>query len=224
MNKLSREKLIKIMRELSLSYGVHELDEQAVPSYLSKVSMLRFTFWRRVELAVRVIQEKPAPRVLDFGCGLGALFPSLSQCTKEFYAYEKFPTVLASAKKLAERLEIKNVCFLENETELDELADGSLDVIVALDVLEHVKELDKLLEIFHKKLNSSGRLIVCSPTEYWYYRLARKFGGEGYRGEYHEKAADQVEEDIRRFFHVRVAARIYPILTFFRIVTCTKKV
>ena len=99
----------------------------------------------------------------------------------------------------------------------------SVDTIFALDVLEHVDDLPTLLLEFVRILKPGGRLIVSSPTENAIYKFVRKFGGPGYQGEYHLRAAKEVEYDLSKIFRLNLSKRIFPIFTFFRIVEATKE-
>lgn len=211
------------LREISGCFAAHSLDEQAIPSYLSDSFLLRETFWYRLRLAARGLQSGPYESILDYGCGLGAFLPYLSQHAERVYAYDHASHTYEPASKLVSKLELANVSLLSSMDEVEGMPEQSLDRIVALDVLEHVDELKPLLFLFAKLLKPEGELIVCSPTEYWFYRLARKFAPAGYQGEYHLRAADDVEADLRTIFSVRVIGRAYPGVCFFRVVTCRKQ-
>lgn len=198
----------------------HEWDEQAIPSYCHPNVLVRRVFWRRIAQAFSLA---PAGEVvLDFGHGAGAMLPYLQQGYRTISIYDKDQRVTAVALANAQALGLQSVNVVKMQEEKFLLDDNSVDTIFALDVLEHVENLPSLLQEFHRILKPTGKLIVCSPTENFVYRLVRKFGGPGYQGEFHLRAAREVEADLKQFFQVKLKRRIFPGLVFFRIVAATK--
>ncbi len=182
---------------------------------------MRETFWLRIMAANAA--SVPGRRILDFGSGLGAMLPWHEHAGGEVFLYDSNPLTLAYLKELNDRKEFRSFNILSGVESLKALPDGHFDNIFALDVLEHIENLDEILLELGRLLSAKGRLIVSSPTENWIYKFARNFGGEGYQGEFHERAAPEVEAGLAKYFDVKLTARIYPIVTFFRIVTATKK-
>ena len=65
----------------------------------------------------------------------------------------------------------------------------SCDVIIAINVLEHILEYKMVIDEIVKCLKPKGILICVLPTENILYKLGRKIIGyiyEGYTGEYHK--------------------------------------
>ena len=54
---------------------------------------------------------------------------------------------------------------------------GTVDVILAAEVLEHIEPLGPTLESFRRWLKPSGRLLVSLPTENALYRFGRRLAG-----------------------------------------------
>ena len=210
-----------VLQQVFKENSTHTLDEQGVPSYVSSHPLVRHMFWRRLQITARAVLDGAHENILDFGCGAGAFLAFLSANAKSVYAYDQDPRALDGAKKLIQSIDINNIRLLTTFSELRGLPSKNLDTITALDVLEHVDDLPALLKVFIDKLNPKGRLIVCSPTEYWYYRLARRFAGEGYQGEYHVRAADDVEAVLAEHFKIQVIGKVFPLFQFFRIVEAT---
>ncbi|MBL7545927.1 MAG: methyltransferase domain-containing protein [Bdellovibrionaceae bacterium] len=208
------EKLVKISEP-------HAWDEQAIPSYTHSVSVVRSVFWQRVQSAFSC--HPSGVKVLDFGCGVGALIPLLAGGYRNVFAFDLDPRSLEQCSKLCSELKISNVQFLKNLGELVQTDAGCIDTIFALDVLEHIDELDEVLVEFKKLLKPNGHIVVSSPTENWIYKFMRNFGGKGFQGEFHVRAAKEVEAALANHFHVRLIRRIFPVFTFFRIVDCTQK-
>ena len=59
---------------------------------------------------------------------------------------------------------------------------SDINIITAFDVLEHIEDLDKVIQIFKKLLNRNGNLIISGPTENFLYKLARKVTRIGLKG------------------------------------------
>jgi len=212
---------------LCKGFGTHDLDEQAIPSYLHQNPLVSFTFWKRLQIAAQICALTPMENVLDFGCGAGALFPFFAkESNGTVYAHDVDKNAIKLAQDHANNLENKvgKKIFeiLTEKTQLDKIPASSLDAIVALDVLEHVEDLDKLLTQFYTWLRPSGQLIVSSPTESWLYKFTRKFGSDHYHGHTHLRGAKDIKESLGKVFKVETVARLYPIFNYFILERCTK--
>ena len=112
---------------------------------------------------VRRFLEEAAPfrRVVDLGAGTGVdLEAALDVCPDaEAVAVEVHPPY-------AERLEGRGwtVLRLDVEREVLPLEDGSVDVVVANQILEHVKELFWILHQVSRVLSGEGHLVVGVPN------------------------------------------------------------
>lgn len=214
-----KREIVPFLESSRSSFPDRAWDEQAIPSYLHPIAVVRYVFWKRVHAAIKL--ARASERALDYGCGAGAMFPWLHRKFKEVIAYDIDSKSQMAARQICEKNNWNNIKILtENITTLP---NESIDVIFALDVLEHIDALPELLIEFKRILKSNGVIIVSSPTENFIYKSVRKFAGPGYQGEFHLKAAKEVERDLEQIFKVKLRKRIFPILTFFRIVTATKK-
>lgn len=214
------DKLNSFFKDVLRNSEPHIWDEQALPSYTHSVSVVSYVFWKRVKLSLK--QRPTGSQVLDYGCGVGALVPFLSAGYKNVIAYDIDQRTLLKCRELCNKLDIKNVEFIDSISRLNSIDDGSLDTIFALDVLEHIEKLDELVKFFHLKLKPNGCIIVSSPTENWIYKFMRKFGGKGYEGHFHFQAAKEVENALSEKFNIKLVNRIFPVLTFFRIIKGSK--
>jgi len=99
-------------------------------------------------------------RTLEVGCGNGATLAWLKEkgICEETVGIEYSPAACAHARKKLDRV-------IEGDAELIELADHEqFDLILCLDVLEHLKNPSKLLSRLRKHLSPGGRLIVSLPN------------------------------------------------------------
>jgi len=117
---------------------------------------------------------------MDFGCGLGTLIPFLVQ---------KSDTVLAVDPAIKHLIPIankngwSNIIFNQNINQIKKNFANKVDVILALDVLEHIDDLHNTIEDFRELLKNNGEIYISGPTENILYKLSRKMAG--YDGHYH---------------------------------------
>ncbi len=109
---------------------------------------------------------------------------------------------------------------LVTSLEQADIEPGSVDLIVALDVLEHITPLAPLLQSFHRLLSDSGHILVSGPSESWCYRLGRRL--VGFSGEYHVSDVYAVERDLQAVFETRRARRWPPVPVLFEILLAKK--
>ena len=166
-----------------------DVDEMAIPSYLHSNPLIPWLMWKRYEIIAEMAQMNASTTILEFGCGSGVFLPEMNRSAGIVYAIDIFPEY---AKRLNEVRGLKTE-FISNVAELD---DRSVDVIVAADVLEHITDLDPWLALFSAKLRNGGRFIVSGPTENFVYHIGRIIAGFGDKGDYHHTNIDKLIEKI----------------------------
>jgi SAM-dependent methyltransferase len=119
--------------------------------------------WTRPE--VRALVPPTARRVLDVGCGAGALGGALSAVRGiEVVGIELFADAAARA---AERLDDVVVCDLDALTELPFPA-AHFDAMVFGDVLEHLRDPHRLLRVLRRYLAPDGAIVCSIPNvKHW---------------------------------------------------------
>jgi 2-polyprenyl-3-methyl-5-hydroxy-6-metoxy-1,4-benzoquinol methylase len=163
--------------------------EMAIPSYLNKNPFVRAMFWRRYDTVYRLAGLTPEMAVCEFGCGIGAFLPTLTSETAKVYAVDLFPQY---AQAMAHKLDL-SVTFSE---ELSSVPDRSLDVLFAVEVMEHLKDPVPYLRLFTQKLKPDGRLIMSGPTESALYKAGRFLVGYNKYHDYHERNVYELVEII----------------------------
>jgi len=211
----------RVAREVFARYPEHVLDEQAGPAYLEGLALSRWLFWRRLRKVIGLL-PMGGDACIDFGCGFGILLPLLARRFTTVYGVDLRP---ALGREFLERWQAhygESQAKVEIITALDDLdRAGSIDLILALDVLEHVDDLPTLLEKIHVLLTPGGTLLVSAPTENFFYKLGRRV--VGFSGEYHVRDAYNVRRTLEHRFEVRVAGRISFPITLFLIFECKPK-
>ncbi len=173
-------------------------DEMAIPSYLHHNPLLRWMAWRRLDEIAALIRSMASEsgrtvygRLMDFGCGTGVLFDELLHVADEIIGVD---LELRPAGMLVDEWQLRNIRLLTPDVARRELADDSLDAIVAAEVLEHIDPLDDTLHFFRGLLRKGGKLFVSVPTENALYRLGRRIAG--FDGHYHESNAEAIHMKI----------------------------
>ena len=130
--------------------GVRTADTGAADGYFDHV---------RPELASLVPEH--ARRIVDFGCGRGALGAHLkARQGAEVVGVELFDDAAAVA---AERLDQVVRSDLDALTELP-VEEGSVDVAIFGDVLEHLRDPHRLLRVTRRYLKPFGRIVCSIPN------------------------------------------------------------
>jgi 2-polyprenyl-3-methyl-5-hydroxy-6-metoxy-1,4-benzoquinol methylase len=198
------------------------LDEAAFPAYSHRNPLINWLFWQRLRKVMEHIQRSaPYERVFDFGCGSGVMLPYLSQISSQVIAMDVdlYPLECVQAYiPLASNVEVKDAA----KSYISNLPANSFDLIIALDVLEHVKDLPRTLSELLGLLKPGGQLIVSGPTENILYRLGRKVAGPEYSGAYHERGIAAIKNEFKPIARIEPIATLYWPVPLFEIFTAKK--
>ncbi|GAB5404843.1 MAG: hypothetical protein Aurels2KO_30740 [Aureliella sp.] len=217
------EKASRIGRSVyEAQHGV-DVDEQAGPAYFAGLAASRWVFWRRLKAAMSAIPDGPSGTAVDFGCGFGLALPILRERFTRTIAVDLMPNLAAdflshwdveSPTVAPHRVEF--VSALENA----EIANGSVDLVLALDVFEHIEPLAPLLQRLDQLMSPSGAIVVSGPTESAWYCLGRRLVGSS--GDYHVSDIYGVEKNLSTQFDVCRAGRIPFFPTLFQLLIARK--
>jgi SAM-dependent methyltransferase len=211
----ARRNLFTGAAELVLSDArTDALAEAAFPAYTNRNPVSRELFWERIRTVVRLTEGHRYEAVMDFGCGSGVLLPFLADCA---------PRVVAADLDLGPLSLVENHLRLPVSVEkfdtrggLAAIPDASLDLVTALDVLEHVEDLPGILSEMRRTLRPGGRLIVSGPTENFAYKLGRKLSGPEYSGHYHCRNIYDIGREMKNHFSsVRTVRTLVPPVPLF---------
>lgn len=204
------------------------LDEQAGPAYFEGNLLSRMVFWHRLTTALQAIPDTPNRVCVDFGCGFGMALPLLSRRFEQVVGVDLVPQLsrtflhaFLSAGRATHDMNLKSIRIRDDLFNAG-LENGSVDLILALDVLEHIADLDDLLEKFDRLLSPNGALVVSGPTESWFYRLGRRV--VGFSGEYHVSNIYRIEKELLKRFKVARVKRVPTFPALFEILVATGRV
>lgn len=193
-------KALRVPRQLLRDVVEHlpraEVNETAVPSYTHPNPLIRRLFWRRLDTALGLAQLRPTDRVLDFGTGSGILLPTLTR-----YAGSVTATDLdvSPAQSLARGMDLGATIVPPQQFASWTAAHaGSIDLILALDVFEHLSEseLPVVGRTLRALLAPGGRMVVSGPTESAMYRFGRFVAG--FRNVYHYRNIFDIDAQLRQ--------------------------
>jgi 2-polyprenyl-3-methyl-5-hydroxy-6-metoxy-1,4-benzoquinol methylase len=198
------------------------LDEAGFPAYSHPNPLINWLFWQRLRTAMEHI-NRPVPydSILDFGCGSGVMLPFLSQNSKLVVAMDMDLLPLERVRKhipLAENVEVRDA----NKTTVADLPANSFDLIVALDVLEHVHDLPGTLNDLIKCLKPAGQLVVSGPTENILYQIGRRLAGPEYSGDYHERGISEIKRELSKIAALTPIATLYWPVPLFEVFAAKK--
>ena len=220
-----KQEFTRALRQVLSEQGNNpQMSEAAFPAYSDNNPLIRFLFWRRLWVTVNFLQlQGPYEAVLDFGCGSAVALPLLTSFSKRVIGLDIDLTpfyALSSFFSFPDEVEV----YQTEKRPLSSFSDNSFDVIISLDVLEHVNNLQELFVEFCRIIKPGGRIIVSGPTENLFYRIGRKFAGETYTGDYHITNIHNVYNIMRGFMKTKTLATLYYPFPLFKIfVGCIEK-
>lgn len=208
-----------VIRKVLASAAARRLDEAAFPAYSHKNPAINWLFWQRLKVVIDHIEGLGRFRdILDFGTGSGVMLPFLAARAERVIAMDidLHPLELVQAEIPLPR----NVEVVDGQQKpIRDYPPGSFDLIVALDVLEHLHELPVAIGELVSRLRPGGQLVVSGPTENALYKLGRKLAGPEYSGAYHERGIAEIRAELARHAQVEQIATLYYPLPLFEVFT-----
>jgi 2-polyprenyl-3-methyl-5-hydroxy-6-metoxy-1,4-benzoquinol methylase len=115
---------------------------------------------------------RPGSKVLDVGCGEGGLLWFAQQVGLEPYGCDLAPKAVALVHQLIgpDRATLGTIEDLPFEP-------GSLDAILALEVIEHLPSPQPFLRRAASLLKPSGLLLITTPNRYRFFAVGKRFLG-----------------------------------------------
>jgi len=181
----------KVLERITKGLDNAVVDEMAIPSYTHWNPLIRWLMWKRLAIVQDLCNGLQIEVALDYGTGAGVMLPFLSKIADRVVALDRF---IMPAAKLCEHYKLHNVELKEIDTLPIPLPDGSVDLILCLDVLEHIEALQEIIRELVRILKPGGRVIVSGPSENLIYKLGRLIAGFRKRATYHHWNIDDVNE------------------------------
>ncbi|MFH6604835.1 class I SAM-dependent methyltransferase [Maribacter algicola] len=219
--KTVKKKFKSAFEEILAKENNYEIDEAALPAYAHKNVLIDYLFWKRIRVAFDFGNSNGhGKKVLDFGCGSGVLSYLLAQNDYEVTACD---LEFGPLNLVREKIEFpKNIDFVEGDIATKDFPDGSFDLIFALDVLEHVENLEDYIRLFNRLLTPNGIVIVSGPTENILYKIGRKFAGDRFTGDYHVTNIASIKDKFNNHNSVRTVKKLIVPFVLFEVFAATK--
>lgn len=195
------------------------LFEAALPAYTCRNLLARRIFWSRIEAVWKALaaQAEKADVAIDFGCGAGVMLAPLCHCAKKVVAVDRDLRVL---ELIARRVALPcNVwpCTVEQFQSWVHEAPGSAGIVVALDVLEHVDDLEGSVQMLIQSMNSRSVFVASVPNENRLYRIGRRIAGADFSGQFHRTSWKDVRRCICRWATIEREVNVPLLLKLFRV-------
>jgi ArsR family transcriptional regulator len=184
-------------------------DDDAAPEGSSKAPYVPGRSWTAWAQALCWLVP-PGMRVLDLGCGDGALTLEIARFASEVVGVDRNPALIARATALAERRGVKNVKFVRGDAEALDFRDESFDLAVLSQTLHSLENPAKSLAETARVLAPGARVLVLDllPHEHEWVReklghrclgfsteeLATLISGAGFAGVEVERVAGKPRE------------------------------
>lgn len=197
------------MQEVLAAAQPGRLDEIGFPAYAHANPLISWLFWKRLHTVIDYIERQaPYDRVLDFGCGSGVMLPFLAGVSGEVVAADIDLLPLEHMQRhvpLAANVSMSDASLAT----IAGMTTASFDLIIALDVLEHVASLDETLSQLLRLLKPGSQLVISAPTESRVYQFGRRLAGPEYSGEYHERGVEEIRSVLIRHARITDIASLY---------------
>jgi 2-polyprenyl-3-methyl-5-hydroxy-6-metoxy-1,4-benzoquinol methylase len=161
-------------------------------------------YGRRVptDAELRLVPRLEGKRVLDLGCGPGHNAVAAALQGAHVIALDAAPAMIANAKDLADEHGVRVEWRIGDLAELAWLRADSVDVALAIGVLAHVEDLDRVLRQVHRVLRTGGVLVFDHPHPFA-LSARREIEGDGalplgryeVHRSYFERAPIEVDHD-----------------------------
>lgn len=200
----------KVLKENANLLDTESLNESAIPSYTHPNPLMSWFFWQRIKVVFRLLEKIDNKKVLDFGTGSGVLLKYLDGKNCEVTACD------VNTFYFLEQI-IKNFSLNSKITKnIMEISEEKFDYIIALDVLEHIADIEIYINKFADLSKGETKIIISGPTESFLYKIGRKLAG--FSGDYHVQNIYSVEDFfIKKGLKKQKLIRLYFPFTLFRI-------
>lgn len=109
------------------------------------------------------LKDGKGKKALEIGCSIGGASHILLERGFKVYASDISGFAIKGAKKIAVRLK-KNISFYNFDVEKGIPIKEKFDIIIALEVIEHLHDPFKAIAIMKRKLSEKGTLICSTPN------------------------------------------------------------
>ncbi|WP_291842483.1 class I SAM-dependent methyltransferase [Bradyrhizobium sp.] len=128
------------------------------------------------QLLARLLGKVDGQKLLDVGCGDGAIAFGLAQQGATVTALDADPSMIAAAR-VREKNEATRVQFVEGDAESLPFGDATFDVVVAVTVLCFVQDAERAVKEIARVLKPGGRLVIGELGRWSLWAAQRRIRG-----------------------------------------------
>lgn len=127
----------------------------------TELSRNPFVGWPYTRSRIRWVVKQclGAARVLEIGCGDGAILGRLSAAGADVTGVDSEPSALDQARQMFGERRLSG----RFENRLEDLGDDCYEAVILAEVIEHIDEPEPLLELVKKHLTPGGRFVLTTP-------------------------------------------------------------
>jgi SAM-dependent methyltransferase len=145
--------------------GSVRLVESCALAYFHPNPLTRRLFRKRLHFAMDLLGPRPADDLLDAGCGIGYLLPTLAARARRVWAIDRQVVSVSFAQRIVARRNLRNVRLLAGDLRSLPFGDRTFDVVVSLSTFEHIGRLDEACEQVRRVAARGARVLVGFPLE-----------------------------------------------------------
>ena len=183
-------------------------------------------FLRRLRKSLALAEER-YETVLELGTGCGILLPTLSRNSRTVFALD-IEDRFAGLRNLCSKEGLGNVNFMRGDITALPLNGKKFDLVIAVSILEHVHNLDKVFDSVKGVLSEGGEFLAGYPVEGFLTNMAFRLSGlKKLVDTAHVSDYRDIRQAIRKNFNVRKTVRMPRLLpdsfTLYEAAICSPK-
>lgn len=120
-----------------------------------------YDFFIKWSLIKELIINRKNLTVLDYGCGVGRFIQEIIKINPQSKIYGM--DISSMAIKIAKKKFPVASFFVQDDDEKFPIRNGSVDLVLAMDVLEHIFGVQKILHEFNRVLKPGGQIFITTP-------------------------------------------------------------
>lgn len=159
LKEYSQEELIALYDKLynneNAKYSSYSINEYKMLLENKKIKVGHY----RSKIIRRHILKSKCNSVLEIGSGIGLMGAYIRSKNKEI----KYLGIEID-KKAYEKSKSLNLNTINSDFKIMERIEETYDVIMLWEVIEHLQDLKKFIELAYKKLNKNGKIILSTPN------------------------------------------------------------
>lgn len=145
---------------------------------------------------IRDLSRANKYKILDYGCGDGALSGMIARMGHDIYGVDTVPLAVEFAKQKFKENRL-NGKFSVIEGYYSKIEDAFCDIVVCADVIEHVQDPLALLQEIKRIMRKDGFLIISTPLKFIEKPIDKMHIREWFRQEFEDLCGSIFEKPIK---------------------------